>query len=314
MQKLLRVELKMRNIGFDNRYVYYSRILLDRPVYKIMQHMLIEENLGLITARSNKSSDMDHFFITSSIMETKCGESTTQSNIFPLYLKDKCEDISKNGLQQNIEDNVFRLSGGKGLSINYNYNFIKKIENKLGLKFVCKEYGDLKTNFGAEDLLFYIYAIFYSPTYRIRYFEFLKDDYPRIPITSNTDLFRILSNYGKKLANLHLLNFPIHENKISYPIQGTDMVKNRYPKYIPINDRIGKIYINDVQYYDSVPFEVWAFRVGGYQVCYNWLKARRNLKLTIDDLRRFEQILIAVDKTLEIMEKIDDAIQEWPIE
>ena len=36
-----------------------------------------------------------------------------------------------------------------------------------------------------EDVFNYIYAIFHSPTYRSRYAEFLKIDFPRVPLTSD---------------------------------------------------------------------------------------------------------------------------------
>jgi predicted helicase len=71
---------------FDNRFVFYEDKLVWRTVRKVMQHFLKGENVGLVTARSNKSETCDHFYISKYIMETKCGERTTQSAIFPLYL------------------------------------------------------------------------------------------------------------------------------------------------------------------------------------------------------------------------------------
>ena len=50
-----------------------------------MRNML-HENMGLISARSNKSDKMNHFFCADTITEAKTGESTTQSALFPLYL------------------------------------------------------------------------------------------------------------------------------------------------------------------------------------------------------------------------------------
>jgi len=47
---------------FDVRWLYYHDLLIERPRKEVMRHMM-KENLGLITARSNKSTQMDHFFL-----------------------------------------------------------------------------------------------------------------------------------------------------------------------------------------------------------------------------------------------------------
>ncbi len=68
---------------FDVQWIFYHDSVVWRTVKKVMRHM-IQENLGLYdTARSNKSYQMNHFYCTENTMETKCGESTTQSCLFP---------------------------------------------------------------------------------------------------------------------------------------------------------------------------------------------------------------------------------------
>lgn len=71
---------------FDARFTYFDSNLIWRWRENTMKNFINHKNLGLITARSNKSGRIDHFFITNKIMETKCGESTTQSAVFPLYI------------------------------------------------------------------------------------------------------------------------------------------------------------------------------------------------------------------------------------
>ena len=56
-----------------------------------------------------------------------------------------------------------------------------------------------------EDVFHYMYAVFHSPAYRSRYAEFLKIDFPRLPLTSNVELFRQLCGLGAQLVGLHLL-------------------------------------------------------------------------------------------------------------
>ena len=73
-----------------------------------------------------------------------------------------------------------------------------------GLTFIEDGRGDLNITFGPEDIFNYTYAVFHSPTYRTRYAEFLKIDFPRLPLTSDRELFPRLVEKGKRLADLHL--------------------------------------------------------------------------------------------------------------
>ena len=44
------------------------------------------------------------------------------------------------------------------------------------------DYAQDDKRFGPRDVLAYVYAVFHSPTYRERYAEFLKIDFPRVPL------------------------------------------------------------------------------------------------------------------------------------
>ena len=75
----------------------------------------------------------------------------------------------------------------------------------------------------------------------------------------------------------------------------------------------GRAYINQTQYFDGAPEAVWDFHVGGYQVLEKWLKDRRGRELSSDDLRHYQQIVVALAETIRIMAEIDAAIPAWPI-
>ncbi|GAG98596.1 unnamed protein product, partial [marine sediment metagenome] len=153
---------------------------------------------------------------------------------------------------------------------NLNPEFIKAVLGKLGLKFVPDGKGDLKETFGPEDIFNYAYAIFHSPTYRSRYAEFLKIDFPRLPLTSDLTLFRALCEKGAELMSWHLLTTPslqIMRSQIKYDIKGSNAVeKVRY------DDNLHRVYINKTQYFEGIAPDVWNFHIGGYQVCEKWLK------------------------------------------
>jgi very-short-patch-repair endonuclease len=179
--------------------------------------------------------------------------------------------------------------------------------------------------FTPEDVLAYIYALFHSPTYRERYAEFLKIDFPRVPLTSDVDLFWRLVELGDELIQLHLMEHPqLRDTFTSFPVKGSNRVKPRggFPKFVPEGEsrtqsgeeaQRNRVYINLEQYFAGVPEEVWEFEVGGYQVLHKWLKDRKGRVLDFDDLRHYQRIVVALQQTLRLMEEIDEAIPSWPV-
>jgi len=279
---------------FDIRSIYYHPSVVWRTRDNVMRQMLAGENLGLISARSNKSPDMNHFFCSRFIMETKCGESTTQSCIFPLYLYPA--------------EGEMQFEGGKRRP-NLNPEFIKAFSDKLGLEFIEDGKGDLEQTFGPEDIFNYAYAIFHSPTYRSRYAEFLKIDFPRLPLTSDKGLFRVLAEKGAELVSLHLMESPALNNFITkYPISGSSEVEK-----VSYDDNNQRVYINKTQYFEGMPPEVWNFHIGGYQVCQKWLKDRKGRKLSYDELTHYQKVIVALKQTIRLMAEIDGLIPGWPV-
>ena len=168
-----------------------------------------------------------------------------------------------------------------------------------------------------EDILNYIYAVFHSPTYRQRYAEFLKIDFPRVPMTASPELFRKLCILGKELVALHLLESPkVSEHSVSFPEPGDNMVEKGYPKFVFYEEeKTGYVYINKTQYFKGIPKEVWEFHVGGYQVCEKWLKDRRGRKLSsYEDRTHYQKVVVALKETIRLMGEIDRAVPGWPME
>ena len=208
----------------------------------------------------------------------------------------------------------FKQNDQEYASPNINANFISKFSLKLGLEFIPQGNGDLKENFGPEDIFNYIYAITYSPTYRVLYLELLKIDFPRIPITGNIKLFQKLCNMGRELIDLHLLESSTVTKFITtFPIPGDHRVEKGHPVYKEIKNKVGRIYINQTQYFEGIPEDIWTFHIGGYQVLERWLKDRRECQLTYEDLTHYQKIVVALNETIRIMKEIDKAIPEWPI-
>ncbi|MFN9226472.1 MAG: type ISP restriction/modification enzyme, partial [Pseudanabaena sp.] len=153
-----------------------------------------------------------------------------------------------------------------------------------------------------EDIFNYIYATFHSPTYRQRYAEFLKIDFPRVPLTSNKKLFWELATKGDRLVQLHLMKETGTEIS-SYPIDGSNLVEQ-----VKYNETQQQIWINDQQYFANIPNHIWNFYIGGYQVCQKWLKDRKGRELSFDDLVHYQNIISILSETIEIMSDIDQII------
>jgi len=281
---------------FDNRFVFYENKLVWRTVNKVMQHFLKGGNVGLVTARSNKSETCDHFFISENIMETKCGERTTQSAIFPLYLYPEGE-----------ANDMFAEKDRKP---NLDTDIVKQIAKSLKLTFVPEKENRGKNTFAPMDILDYIYAVLHSPTYRERYKEFLKTDFPRVPYPRDKKTFRKLVRIGGELRTIHLLENPrVDQFVTTYPQDGDNIISRRIVKKdFEITDRknkIGRIWINDRQCFDKIPVTAWEFYIGGYQPAQKWLKDRKGRELSFDDILHYQKIIVALNETGKLMKKAD---------
>jgi len=296
---------------FDFRYYFPNENVVDRPRQEVMCHMAPKENLGLITTRQTR--DKWDIIATKLICGHKSCAAYDINNLFPLYIYPSNDERSS---RQNTLDNSCWNPGKNGRIPNLNPDFVSAFASRLGLEFVSDGHGDLATTFGPEDIFNYIYALFHSPTYRQRYAEFLKIDFPRVPMTSRPELFRRLCILGEELVALHLLESPYLSQLITrYPVVGDNIVEKGFPKFVAYEEGApGYIYINKIQYFEGVPKEVWEFHVGGYQVCEKWLKDRRGRQLSFDDLMHYQKVVVALKETIRLMGEIDRAIPGWPME
>ena len=173
----------------------------------------------------------------------------------------------------------------------------------MGLAFT-NEKETTKDTFAPIDILDYIYAVLHSPTYREKYKEFLKIDFPRVPFPKDNGTFWQLVKLGGEIREIHLLVSPTVGKYITqYPIDGDNVVVK--PKY-----ENGKVYINDTQYFDNVPQVAWDFFIGGYQPAQKWLKDRKERTLEFDDILHYQKIIVALTETNRLMNEINKIVIE----
>ncbi len=286
---------------FDERHIFYHPSVVWRTRDNVMRHMLAGENVGIAIGRAGHvigQGGWNIVFCTKRMTEFNIYR-RGGNNLFPLYLYPKEE-----------KDNLFEVSHwpvGKGGRVpNLSREFVKKFAEKIKLEFVSDGVGDLKGTFGPEDVFHYIYAVFHSPEYRRRYAEFLKIDFPRVPMPKSKPLFRKLCKVGEKLTKLHLMEAEVLQgvdNRVFFGVEGGKVVEKGYPKYVAHADapQKGKVYINKDQYFEGVRPDVWEFHVGGYQVCEKWLKDRRGRKLSYEDISHYQKIIVALGETIRLM-------------
>ncbi|MGB3512615.1 MAG: type ISP restriction/modification enzyme [Microcoleaceae cyanobacterium] len=275
---------------FDSRFYYHHQDVVELPRNEVMINMVKSENIGLIINKQVKI-DYNHVFVSNQVVDFHALETANASlYLLPLYIYPDIE----NGQTNLFEEKTANLSP----------KFLTAIQEKLGY---------IPT---PENIFYYAYAIFHSSTYQERYAEFLKIDFPRLPLTSNNQLFQQLTTKGEALVNLHLLKnlsvfHPEEKNTIDYQGDGKNLVKE-----IRYDERNEKIWINKNCYFTGVSQKVWEFKIGSYQVLDKWLKDRKkaNRELSDEEINHYQKIILALRETRKILTEIDKIIPSFPLE
>jgi predicted helicase len=264
---------------FDIREIYYSTKMVDWGRPELMRHMLENKNnLGLILSkRVEGNKKWEHVFITDKIITHHSLSMKEVNYVSPLFLYPEHD------------------SG----------DWIEQQQTERQPNIAPEIIEQLSSNFGVqptpEEILFYIYAVFYSNVYRERYAEFLKIDFPRVPFTSNYELFKKMGNLGEKIANLHLLKSSELDKPISRYLGSGEENKIDKPKY---NEEEKRVYINNYKFFDNVEPEVWKYQIGGYQILHKYLKDRKGRQM--EDPRHYCRVITALALTIKYQKEIDE--------
>ncbi len=262
---------------FDDRFIYYDSNMVDWGREKYMKHLFNDNNISIVFCRQTTDAFWNNIQVTKNMIDNRYHFSYKgTASQFPLYL---------------TTDGYERIP-------NFNQNIISIIENNTGLNFE-NEKSNIEDTFEPFDILDYIYAVLHSPTYREKYKEFLKIDFPRVPYPIDKETFWSLVNLGGEIRKIHLLENSVTKNNITqYPIAGNDTVSK--PQF-----KEGRVYINETQYFDNVPEISWNFYIGGYQPAQKWLKDRKDRKLEFEDILHYQKIIVALFETDRLMKEID---------
>lgn len=288
---------RMLHRPFDERFIFFHPSVvwsLSRPMADQMND---GKNLALVATRQVTRPQFEHVFVSQHIIEIKACSHDRNTQIFPLFIRSA--------------DGELALSSSS--TPNLNLAVLAKLAKALGLRLNASTRA-----LGRDDELsplqvfHFAYGILHCPSYRDRYFEFLRSDFPRLPLTGNLELFRALARLGGELTALHLLESP----RLAQPI--TEFIGGRIPEVEKISWSDNTVWVDKAQTigFQGVREEVWNFHIGGYQVCEKWLKDRKGRTLMKEDIAHYHKIVVALSETIRLMAEIDRVIDQhggWPV-
>ena len=307
---------------FDTRFTYYtgqSRGFLCYPRAEVMGHMLAGENVALMACRQSIGNSWKHLLATRLITDDSMVSNRTRERgyLFPVYLYA--------GVGSADTSLFSRWAEGKdGRTPNLDLGFVEEIAAATELRFVSDGRGDLRETFGPEDILAWVYAVLHCPRYRDRYEAQLKLDFPRVPLPGSAALFRKLAEAVHELLVLHVLeSLELDEFITTYTGPKNPEVGRVGWSYGTVWLDAGKTIAHEDHRatkpgtigFQGVPQEVWDFQIGGYQICYKWLKDRKGRTLSDEDVAHYQKIVVALNETIRIMAEIDEVIEGhggWP--
>lgn len=252
---------------FDIRWINYDVKQITRARANVMNN-LKKPNIALCLIKVNSSSDgLFKVLMSAGLTDKTILSSKDNANVFPLYLYTK--EFGEEKKNPNLKKEEWQ-----------------KFNDAVGKETT------------PEDILAYIYVVLHSPSYRERYKEFLKVDFPRIPLPKTAKEFNRLTAIGQQLIDLHLMNnTQSWKCTTTFPEVGSQQVDFQEWKD-------GQVWINDKQYFGNVPESVWEFYIGGYQPAQKWLKDRKGHILSFDEIKHYLHIIHALEETMKLMKEI----------
>jgi len=269
---------------FDTRYIDYDLKKVARHRFPVMKHFVLGENIGLVVSRQAVTDNWSHVQVVNHITDNRIHYSNKGiPNVCPLYLYSEQGYAAKPSRVPNLDPET-----------------VQKIASSTGLTFEEEKTGG-KNRFAPIDLFDYVYAVLHSPSYREKYLEVLKIDFPRVPYPAGADQFRRLADIGAELRKLHLMEHPALDVLITkFPAKGSGVVEKVL--WEPSGDGTkGRVWINAEQFFGEVPADAWDFCIGGYRPAQKWLKDRKDRELCPDEIVHYQRMIAALKMTGEIM-------------
>lgn len=275
---------------FDERWTYYSGdscgwILWPREK-KTMGHFLsastspIGENIGIVFCKPSGLYSTP--FVTKNIADNRLFSAACErAYIAPLFLRSETA----------IDGEIW--------TPNLNIEKLRTLTQYLSFEVSPLQVFD------------YVYGILHDPVYCKHYEQYLRRDFPRVPIINepedvrsaesfhvSEEMFRIYSAAGAKLRRLHLMTDKIPAALSLDPSTAEDM------EIGAVKYKDGVLQINANKRIVGIPKEVWDYQIGGYQVLDKWFKSHKGEALTLGSFTHIENIVGLIAETCRIQNEL----------
>jgi predicted helicase len=158
---------------FDDRWAEFSSLTMDFPRRELLDHVAGRTNVTLLAPRGIGTKDWRHAFIA----DTPANDCV----------------ISNRSREANQVFPLWRFGNGNIRQENLSPDFRNFLDSRYDHHYT------------PEEVLGNIYAVLHAPTYRARYTESLRIDFPRVPFPEAAHDFEALSGLGWALMQAHLL-------------------------------------------------------------------------------------------------------------
>lgn len=246
---------------FDQRWTYYTGVskgLHCYPRSAVSRQMIGRDNLALcFTRRIEQDRPFADAFVTDKVIQFH-SLSIKESNYFaPLWTFD-----------------------GAGVRhANLKQEFLRSVS------------GNVTSEPSPIDVFHYIYGVLNDPVYRALNQEALRLDYPKIPIPTGDSFFESYRLLGARLTSLHTMHASeLDTIETIFPEAGDNVVtRHEYSD--------GRVWINAGQYFGNVARDSWDVLIGSYSPALKWLKDRKGVRLSADDIRYYQRVLRSLQLT-----------------
>jgi len=267
-------------------------------------HFIDKDNIGLVFKKQLNRNKFNTILVVDAIPDISLLETSHGSAyLAPLYYYNGHKE---NGIYE------FEFADDTVKSDNFSQNFLKNFIQKLSFKPT------------PEEILAYIYAVLHSKIYREKYIEFLKTDFPAVPMTTNAEIFKKYAKLGQELIDAHLLNVNSNDVEIRANFENT-LFENQISCDSFVIEKINYENSSLVLYFvkkennfrelhiSGVTPEIYNFEIGSYKPIEKWLKYRIKDKVTLSlsDLSHLKDMIISIKNTISTMNEIENLGEKY---
>ena len=240
---------------FTKQYLYFNRFWNETPAQqdKFKKYL----SIGTVGIGGNKDFSI--------IILNNIGDFQTlqNANFYPLYYTE--ENKNKDKLLFETFDGIEEENKKDGIS-DYIFNLAKQ---------------KYSTKITKEDIFYYVYGFLHNEDYKKEFEADLKKLIPRLPLVDDYNTFKVYSDIGKELADLHL-NYENIERDRNIIVEGekTNNFKLEKMRFTSKDKKDVIIFNSDIKI-TNIPLEAYDYQVNGKSAI-EWIMERYAVTMNKD--------------------------------